>query len=315
MKRSALITLILCYMTLTVPAQNNRTVNTNRSTTGTTNPRNTTPRTTPRTQGIPIIPTGLFSAQELEYQRIEAIKAIELTSQLLSETSVSAKNSLNRLNLLIQQLLFRKKVIAILGQEISEIDRKIKAMSDDIEILNRDLEKTKENYAKSMQNQQLEHRSTQHKMLLILSADNLSQTYRRMRYLREYADWQKEEGERIMKKQTEILQRKGDLEKSRKEKEALLSQRENENKKLGDEEKQQQQEVKELSTKQKELQRLLDQKRKEADALNREIERLIAEDIKNSEKNISLVTTEEQVETREIKGDISTGSVTKGAKG
>jgi len=289
MRRQVFLTLLLCCLPLLLSAQANRTVSTNRTASGTTNSRNVA---APVKQEIPLIPVGLFSAQELESQRLEAFKIIELTTQLLNETNVFAKNSLNRLNLLAQQLLSRRKVVAILGQEINELDRKIKTLTDDIALLDKDLTKIKENYAKSMQNQQQEYRATQYKLLLILSADNLSQTYRRMRYLREYALWQKEEAERIVTKQSDLMSRKEELEKTRSEKQELLKQRENENKKLIDEEKFQQREVRELNTKQKELQRLLDQKRKEADALNREIDRLIAEDIKNSEKNIAAAANE-----------------------
>jgi len=270
MKRPVLFTILLSCVTFIVPAQNNRLA-----------------------QETPFFEITLFSTQELENRRFEALKAIELTTQLLSETSANAKISLNRLNLLAQQLISRKKVVAILEQEIAEIDHKIKTMSDEIELLDKDLKKTKENYAKSMQNQQQEHRSAQFKMLLILSAENLSQTYRRLRYLREYAGWQKEEGERIISKQNELISRKEELEKTRQEKQDLLTERENENKKLVTEEQQQQKEVRELNTKQKDLQRLLEQKRKEADALNKRIEQLIVEDIKNSEKNLAAVMAEQ----------------------
>jgi septal ring factor EnvC (AmiA/AmiB activator) len=268
---------------LPLSSQNKKSGSSNSSIQKTTNAKNNT-QAIKKTQEIQI-PSGLFSAQELEFQRKEALKDVELTSQLLKETNAHAKTSLNRLNLLSQQLLSRKKIISILGQEIAEIDRNIKTMSHDIEILDKDLIKTKENYAKSMQSQQQEHRTAQYKMLLILSAENLSQSYRRMRYLHEYSDWQKEEADRIVKKQNEIARRKTELEKSRKEKQDLLAQRENENKKLEEEEQLQQKEVRKLNKKQKDLQLLLDQKRKEAGALNKQIEDLIAEDIKDSEKN------------------------------
>ena len=173
----------------------------------------------------------------------------------------------------------------MLGEEIAAIDRRMKTMNDEIDILEKDLNKKKENYAKSMQTQQQEHRTSQFKMLLILSAEDLAQSYRRMRYLQEYSKWQKEEAERIVTKQSEITRRKTELEKSKEEKQTLLSQRNNENKKLEDEQKQQQTEVKDLNKKQRELQNLLQQKRKEADALNKQIDNLIAEEIKKSEKN------------------------------
>ena len=284
MKRLYFAIILLCCATL-LPAQK-KAVNNKSTTNSVTSKKNANPVVGTKTQAIQA-PDVFYSPQELERQREETLRDIELTSQLLKEASANAKSSLNRLNLLSQQLTSRKRIISILEQEISTIDRKMKTMSDEIELLDKDLLKTKENYAKSMQNQQQEYRSSQHKMLLILSAENIAQSYRRMRYLREYSDWQKKEADRIVKKQNEILQRKAELEISRKEKQNLFVSRENENKKLQEEEQQQQKEVKDLTKKQKDLQLQLQQKRKEADALNRQIDNLIAEDIKSSGKNVT----------------------------
>ena len=238
-------------------------------------------------------PVGIISLQDLERQREEANEIITLTSQLLKEASASAKSSLNRLNLLSQQLMSRRKIISLLGEEITTIDRRIKTMNDEIEVLDKELTKSKENYAKSMQNQQQEHRTAQYRMLLILSAEDLAQSYRRMRYLREYSDWQKEEAGRIIKKQEEVTARKAELEKTRNEKQVLLTQRENENKKLKNEELLQQKEVKDLDKKRNDLQKQLQQKRKEADALNKHIENFIAEEIKKSTAASENTSTEE----------------------
>ncbi len=231
-------------------------------------------------------PSGVFSIRKLEQERKKMLKDIELTSKLLKETKASTKSSLNRLNLLSQQLLSRKKIIKLLGQEISTLDVTIDSLNKDIQILSKGLDKAKKNYVKSMQHQQQEFRNTQYKMLLILSAENLSQSYRRMRYLQEYSDWQKKEAGRIQKKQDEVTRRKSVLEQSRKEKQQLLDQRAKEEMKLKNEEKSQQKEIDELNRKQKDLNQLLQQKRKEANALNDQIARLIEEDIrKSSEKS------------------------------
>jgi len=255
----------------------------------------------------------VFSVQELERQRKETQKEIELTSVLLKETSSNARNSLNRLNLLSQQLLARKKMIAILEQELSALESKINALTADIEILDKDLQKTKDNYAKSMQNQQQEMHSAQYKMLVILSAENLSQSYRRMRYLREYSDWQKDEALRIISKQEEIVRRKTQLEKSREEKQTLLDQREKESKQLANEEAQQQREVNELNKKQKDLQNQLAQKRSDAEALDKQIDRLIAEEISASEKQAAPPTsspTATKTETPKTTAEPSTAKPT-----
>ncbi|MDR2774197.1 MAG: peptidoglycan DD-metalloendopeptidase family protein [Tannerella sp.] len=296
MKRLYIVIVLACCCTASTPsfAQANKK-NGDRSMTGNgKTPKKTTASgttTNRKTPGIQIPAAGLYSVQELESQRKKTLDDIELTSRLLNETSANAKNSLNRLNLLSQQLLSRKRILTLLEQEIAAIEAKIQSMNDNIDILNKDLAGTKENYAKSMLNRQQEQRTAQYKMLLILSAKDIAQSFRRMRYLREYSDWQKKEAERIINKQNEIADRKAELEKTRNDKQILLTQREEENKKLELEEQLQQEEVRELNKKRKELQTQLQQKKKEADNLNKEIEALIAEDILNSGKNSSAATS------------------------
>jgi septal ring factor EnvC (AmiA/AmiB activator) len=232
-------------------------------------------------------PAEVFTVQELERQRHEALKEIDLATQLLSEINVTAKASINKLNLLIQQLTARRRVITLLNNEITLIDRRIDTINKVIEQLDKDLKQTKDNYAKSLNSQRLEYRTTQHKLLVILSASNFSQSYRRMRYLKEYADWQKTEAARINKKQEEITLRKAELEKIRAEKQTLLTQREEENKKLVEEEKIRKQEVNEINKKKQTLNAQLQKKKREAEALNRKLDALIAEDIRNSGKSDS----------------------------
>ena len=72
--------------------------------------------------------------------------------------------------------------------------------------------------------------------MFILSADNFAQSLRRMRYLREYADWQKKQASEIIGKQKEIAGKQKELEKTRAEKNALLGAREDESRKLQTEE-------------------------------------------------------------------------------
>ena len=228
-----------------------------------------------------MLSVGSVSAQnsarvrELEKQRKAALAEIEMTSQLLDETRQTARNSLNRLNLLSKQILSRKQVISLLNQEIGEIDKQIAASRRNISQLERELENKRQNYGKSVQSM-YKRRSSQDKLLFILSADNFAQSFRRMRYLREYADWQKKQASEIIGKQKE-------LEKTRAEKNTLLGAREDESRKLQTEESSQKEEVQQLNRKQKQLQADLKKKKKQADALNRQIEKQIAEEIARAE--------------------------------
>ena len=163
-----------------------------------------------------VLSVGSVSAQnsarvrELEKQRKAALAEIEMTSQLLDETRQTARNSLNRLNLLSKQILSRKQVISLLNQEIGEIDKQIAASRRNISQLEKELGNKRQNYGKSVQSI-YKRRSSQDKLLFILSADNFAQSLRRMRYLREYADWQKKQASEIIGKQKEIVGKQKEL--------------------------------------------------------------------------------------------------------
>ena len=220
--------------------------------------------------------------RELEQQRKEALADIERTSLLLDQTQKTTKDYLQRLNLLSQRILSRKKVISLLGQEIAAIDEQTEGMEKQIRRLEGELKEKQQNYGKSVRSMYRRH-SSQDKLLFILSADNFAQSLRRLRYLREYAAWQKKLAADITDKQSEITQKRNELVQTRKEKLALRSEQEQEQHKLQTEEANQQKEVKELNKKKSELQAQLRKKRKQAQQLDRMIEQQIAKEIAEAE--------------------------------
>jgi Membrane-bound metallopeptidase len=231
--------------------------------------------------------------KQLESQRKEALAEIAETDKLLKETTRTAKNSLNRLNLLSNQLLSRKKVLSILAQEMDAIDKQIETTRAEIRTLENELGTKRENYKKSIQTIH-KRRTSQDKLLFILSADNFAQSMRRMRYLREYGNWQKNQAAEIIEKQKEIELKQEELQKTRSEKEALAQVREQERNKLQQEESNQKVEVQQLNKKQKELQAELRKKRQQATALNKQIEKLIAEEIARAEEEARRAERERQ---------------------
>ena len=233
--------------------------------------------------------TGYASGQstrDLQAQRREILENIEQTSQLLNETRSSARSSLNRLNLLEQQIKARKSVISLLNREISAIDKDIAALNKELSELEKDLKVKRDSYSRSVQSMYT-RRLSQYKWLFVLSANNFAQIVRRMRYIREYADWQKHQALLIMQKQEEISRKQLEIEQSRSEKSLLLSDAEEENKKLAKEEAQQNTEIQQLNKKQRELQAEINQKRKQADALNRQIQQLVAKEASSGTKTAS----------------------------
>ncbi|MCC8171111.1 MAG: peptidoglycan DD-metalloendopeptidase family protein [Parabacteroides sp.] len=221
--------------------------------------------------------------KELERQRKKALEEIEMTNQLLSETKRTTENSLNRLNLLSQQILSRRRVINLLNQEIGALNTQIRRQNQEIEKLGKELKEKQANYAKSARGL-YKRRSSQDKLLFILSAESFSQAMRRMRYLREYADWQKRQAALITEQRKEITRKQEALRKTLGEKQALLATRETETEKLQTEEISRKEEVQQLNKKQRDLQAVLKKKKNQADALNRQIEKQIADEIARAER-------------------------------
>ena len=235
--------------------------------------------------------------RQLEQQRKEAQAEIELTNKLLNETTSTAQNSLNRLNLLTQQLANRKRVIDLLNQEVTSIDRQLVSMQNEINRLERELKEKKDSYAKSVRTLGMK-RTSQDKLLFILSADGFMQSMRRMRYLREFAAWQKKQAGEIIEKQKEIEAKKQALEKTKAEKQSLLKTREEERKKLQAEEAGQRTEVQNLNRRRQQLQADLRKKRQQAAALDREIERQIAAEIARAAEAARIAAARENASTK-----------------
>jgi len=236
--------------------------------------------------------------KQLENQRKKALEEIEMTNQLLNETKKTARSSLNRLNLISNQILSRKKVISILNQEIGGIDTQINKMRREVNRLEQELKVKQKNYGKSAKGM-YKRRKSQDKLLFILSADNFAQSLRRMRYLREFADWQKRQAAEIVVKQREIEEKRSKLEKTRKDKQVLLGSRENENHKLQTEESSQKTEVQQLNKKQRDLQAQLKKKKQQADALNQQIEKQIAIEIARAEEEARIAREKAERERAE----------------
>lgn len=163
------------------------------------------------------------------------------------------------------------------------IDRELSKLERQLVRFENDLKDKKKKYESSVQ-YLYKNRSVQDKLLFILSAKTLSQTYRRLRYVREYADYQRLQGEEILKKQEQVNQKKTELQQVKKAKASLLKEREVEKEKLEVQEKEKRTLVANLQKKQRGLQNELNKKRKEANQLNARIDRLIAEEIEKARK-------------------------------
>ncbi len=221
--------------------------------------------------------------RELEQRHSELQKQIAEQESLLTTTKKDVGSQLNGLATLTGQIKERKKYIDTLTNEVNLVEKELHLVNRQLSELERDLKDKKQKYEASVQYLQ-KNRSIEEKLMFIFSAENLAQTYRRLRYVREYATYQRLQGEDLKKKQQETDNKRQELQSVKEAKEKLLAEREAEKGKLEKQEKEKRTLVSALQKKQKNIQSELNKKRQQATQLNNRIDKLIAEEIERARK-------------------------------
>lgn len=221
--------------------------------------------------------------KELESKRGALQQQIAESETLLITTQKDVGSQLKGLAALTGQIEERKRYILTINNDVESIERELSSLERQLTRLQRDLKDKKQRYESSVQ-YLYKNRSIEEKLMFIFSAKSLAQTYRRMRYVREYATYQRLQGEEVLKKQEQVNRKKTELQQVKAVKEGLLKEREEEKVKLEAQEKEQKLLVANLKKKQWGLQNELNKQRREANQLNARIDRLIAEEIEKARK-------------------------------
>lgn len=221
--------------------------------------------------------------RELEQQRKELRQQISESETLLQSTKKDVKSQLDNLVLLSGQIDERKKYIATIEHDVQAIQLEVDRLEVELRRLQADLKDKQKKYEESVK-YMYRNKSVQEKLMFIFSADNLSQMYRRLRYVREYADYQRLQGVQLQRKQKQVVDKKATLVASRQAKEDLLKQGEEEKLKLEKQEGEKKSLLTVLQKKQRSIQAEINRKRRSADKLNAQIDRLIEQEIEAARK-------------------------------
>lgn len=232
---------------------------------------------------MPSMAQSTRKIRELERQHAELQKQISQSESLLQSTKKDVKSQLSNLTLLSGQIDERKKYIATIENDVNVIQREVDRLQVELNTLKKELADKKDNYEQSVK--YLYHnRSIQEKLMFIFSADNLNQMYRRMRYVRQYADYQRMQGLEVERKQCQVRDKQKVLVASREAKRKLLEAGQAEKVKLEAQEKERKGLLASLQKKQRTIQGEINQKRRSADKLNAQIDKLIAIEIEKARK-------------------------------
>ena len=126
------------------------------------------------------------------------------------------------------------------------------------------------------------HRSIQDKLMFVFSAKTLTQMYRRLRFVREYAAYQRAQGELLKQKQNQVDEKHDQLARVRGHKSNLLVKGRQVHSQMESKKVEQQKVVESLQNDQKVLQSVISDRQKKQQAINAQIDRLIAIEIRKA---------------------------------
>ena len=172
----------------------------------------------------------------------------------------------------------RQKKIEDIQKDITHIEGNIDLLKAQLATLESQLKDRQQKYLKSLR-YMARHSKIQDQLMFVFSAKNFNQMYRRLRFVREYAAFQRAQGELVKAKQEQIASKHQELEKEKGNKNNLLYKGKKEQAALQGKKDEQQQVVNTLQKQQRTIQGIIDDQRKKDQALNAQIDRLIAEEV------------------------------------
>lgn len=220
---------------------------------------------------------------ELEERRRELQQEIRQITALLFEGKAEKKSVVSAVEDLNYKISVRKNLIRITNEQANLLTREINANQNKISKKRDKLKALKQDYAEMIV-RSYKNRTRSNKLMFLLSSQNFQQAYRRLQYIKQYANYQKQQAVIIKQETAELQVLNQDLLRQKKEKDKLVAEN-RAAKKILDTELQNQKDL--MASIQNNLSKFASQikaKQKESSRLDREIQKLIREAIAASNK-------------------------------
>ena len=230
--------------------------------------------------------------QQIKYVTTEEIKGLQQKNKQIqkeiteNEHELKAKQKdvddrLQKILTLDTEIGHQQKTINTISTDIKHLDGNIGILKGQLRSLETQLGERRSRFIRSMR-YMARHRSIQDKIMFIFSAKTLTQMYRRLRFVREYAAYQRAQGELLKQKQAQVDNKHNQLEHVRGHKSNLLVKGRQVHIQMENKKVEQQKVVASLQNDQKVLQSVISDRQKKQQAINAQIDRLIAIEIRKA---------------------------------
>ena len=220
---------------------------------------------------------------ELEQRRLELQDEIKRINTLRTTNLKKEKSILTQVEDLDQQIRTTQNLIRVTNQQANLLTREINSNQNKIGELRKELEQLKEDYSKMIR-RSYKSKSQQSRIMFLLSSENFLQAYKRLQYMKQYANYRHQQGEEIQIRTRELQTLNQSLAEQKKTKDALIAENRQTRAQLERSRKEQQGLIAEVRKKEGQFATQLRQKQQEINAIDRQIEKIIEEAIAASNK-------------------------------
>ena len=232
-----------------------------------------------------VLTTGLQAQtkEELQRQKVLLQDQIDLASELLLKTKSTKEASLSELQTLNQKIEARNKLIRTMDRQIRSIDREVANKAKAIETLEARVDSLKSDYADLIKLAQRQQKPRD-QILFILSSSSFAQAAKRMQYFKDMAAYREQQVQQIAIAQETLAREREALIAKKAEKIQVQTAQEGEKIALQADAQIQEVTVQNLQSKESTLKKDIDKKQREAQQLEQQIKRIIAEEMRKAKE-------------------------------
>lgn len=219
----------------------------------------------------------------LEEQKKRLQQEIKQINTILFSNIRKEKSLVSKVEDLDLKISVRSQIVKVNNQQANLLTRQINVNQRDITNLRSELKNLKKDYA-NMIVKSYKSKSSQNRLMFLFSSADFLQAYKRIQYMKQYANFRKKQGEEISEKTQTIQNLNKTLLDQKSIKEALVAENKIVQTTLMKERKFQQNLIRSIKSKSRSLTSEIKQKQRQSAAIDKEIERLIREAIAASNK-------------------------------
>ena len=221
--------------------------------------------------------------QQLEERRQEILREIKQLNILLSQGEKEQKSIISTVEDLNYKISVRQNLIRITNQQANLLTREINNNQKKITNLRNKLKLLKDEYA-AMVVKSYKSKSEESKVMFLLSSSNFQQAYKRLQYIKQYANYQKKQGEEIKLQTIKLQELNTGLLKQKKDKQKLIEDNRMAKKTLDNELKQHKSLMASVNKNLNKYTSLIKTRQREAEKIDKQIEKIIKDAIARSNK-------------------------------